>query len=144
MTLVGPQARACCSACNGKRWPRAEPFSVVLEEYRCHMRCLSCMMHVRLVGYTKKEKQQLDMNVCVQTNESKGPLCLWEDDWWGRDLPPSLFLSGLTPRLSPAVRGRDTQMGCSLSSLSLLSLFHYLPFTPISIHTNSAPFNSTQ
>ncbi len=72
MTLAGPQARARCSACDGKRWPRAQPFSVVSEEYRCHMRCLSCMMHVRLVGYTKKEKQQLDMNVCVQTNESKG------------------------------------------------------------------------
>lgn len=115
MTLVGPQARAWRSACDGKRWPCAELFSVVSEEYRCHMRCLSCMMHVRLVGHAKKEKQQLDMSVCVQTNESKARCVCGENVWWGRDLPPSLFLSGLTPRLSPAERGRDTQMGCGLS-----------------------------
>lgn len=120
MTLVGPQARACCSACNGKRWPRAELFSVVSEEDRCHMRCLSCMMHVRLVGYTKKEKQQLDMNVCVQTNESKAPLCLWEDDWWGRDLPPvSLSLWADPAFESCGARPRHTD--------GLQSLFLSLP-----------------
>lgn len=115
MTLVGPQARACCSACNGKRWPCAGLFSVVLEEYRCHMCCLSCMMHVRLVGYTKKEKQQLDMNVCVQTNESKARCVCGNMTGGGEIFPLLSFLSGLTPRLSPAVRGRDTQMGCSPS-----------------------------
>lgn len=92
MTLVGPQARACCSACNGKRWPCAGLFSVVLEEFRCHMRCLSCMMHVRLVGYTKKEKQQLDMNVCVQTNESKAR-CVCGKMTGGGEIFPHLSFS---------------------------------------------------
>lgn len=132
MTLVVPQARAWCSACNGKLWPRAELFSVVSEECRCHMRCLSpYAMLLRLVGRTKKkkkkEKQQLDMSVCVcvckQTNQRAVMLV---GRWLvGGEILPLLCLSGLTPRLSPAARGRHTQMGCSLSAAPLsLSVFY--------------------
>ena len=143
-TCLGPQAGACYSACNGKRRPCAAPFSVVSEEYRCHMRCRSCMMHVRLVGYTEKEKQQLDMNVCVQTNESKGRcVCGKMTGWGGRSSPLlPLLLSSLSLSLSgadPAVwvlrcRGRDTQMGCSLSFTRSPRSFIICLFTPNSIH----------
>lgn len=139
MTLVVPQARARCSACNGKLWPRAEPLSVVSEECRCHMHCLSYMMHLLLVGTLKKEKQQLDMNVCVQTNESKGRYVCGKMTGGG-EISPLLFLSGLTPRLSPAVRGRHTQMGCSLSLSPSITLS--LAFPPRSVHMNSVVLNS--
>lgn len=55
MTLVGPQARAWRSACNGKRWPCAEMFSVVSEEYRCHMRSCPAWCMCALWGTLKKK-----------------------------------------------------------------------------------------
>lgn len=63
--------------------------------------------------------------------------------------PFSPFLCALTPRLSPAVWGRDTQMGSDLPlspslSLTLPSLFHYLSFTPTSVHFHSLRFNLKQ
>lgn len=67
-------------------------FSVVREQDWCHMHCLSRVTHVRLVGCTKKEKQQLDMNVCVQTNESKACCVCRENAGGGHVLPPLVFL----------------------------------------------------
>lgn len=130
MTLVVPQARAWCSACNGKLWPRAGLFSVVSEECRCHMRCLSpYALLVRLVGRTKKkEKRKTTIRhecvcVCKQTNQRA---VMFVGRWLvGGEILPLLCLSGLTPRLSPAARGRRTQMGCSLSAAPLsLSAFY--------------------
>lgn len=95
MTLVVPQARAWCSACNGKLWPRAGLFSVVSEECRCHMRCLSpYALLVRLVGRTKEKRKTTIRHecVCVQTNESKGRYVCGKMTGGGRDLAPSLSL----------------------------------------------------
>lgn len=132
MTLVGPQARAWRSACNGKRWPCAELFSVVSEEYRCHMRCLSCMMHVRLVGHAKKEKQQLDMSVCVQTNESKAR-CVCGKMSGGGEIFPRLSFSLAWPRVwvlqSEAETHRWAVVSLSVSPLTLLFTVLYSQFS---------------
>lgn len=67
--------------------------------FQCHMSCLSRMMHVRLMGYTrKKEKQQLDMNVCVQTNESKAR-CVCGKMTGGGEIIPLLFFYLSWPRV---------------------------------------------
>ena len=77
--------------------------------------CAPCGVHLKRKTTIRRE--------CVCPNKRiKGPLCLREEDWWGRDLPLSLFLSGLTPRLSPAERGRHTQMDAVFLSVTPLSL----------------------
>lgn len=53
--------------------PRVELFSEVPKERRCHMRRLFGLLHARCMERIflkgRKEKQQLDTNVCVQTDE---------------------------------------------------------------------------
>lgn len=51
--------------------------------------------------------------VCVQTNESKGRYVCGKMSGGGGEILALLCLFGLTPRLSPAARGRRAQMGCS-------------------------------
>lgn len=68
------------------------------------------------------------MRVCPN-KRIKGPLCLWEDEWrWGRDLGPSLSLWA-DPAFESCGAGPTRTDGLQ-SSCRLLSLSHYLPFTP--------------
>lgn len=79
--------------------------------------------------------------MCVCANKRiKGPLCLWEDDWWGeRSCPFSVSLGW--PRVWVLRREADAHRWAAASPPLL---FHYLPFTPSSIHMNSAHFNSQE
>lgn len=68
------------------------------------------------------------MRVCPN-KRIKGPLCLWEDEWrWGRDLGPSLSLWA-DPAFESCGAGPTRTDGLQ-SPCRLLSLSHYLPFTP--------------
>lgn len=85
-------------------------------------------------GRTKKKKRKTTIrHECVCPNKRiKGPLCLWEDDWWGRDLTPSLSLwadpafesCGARPTHTDGLQSR------SLSRAHTHTLFHCL-FLPV-------------
>lgn len=137
MTLVVPQARVWCFAFNRKPGPRAELFECGCKRAPMPyaLSVLWCMD--ALWGALKKAKQQLDMNVCVskQTNQRAVVFVgrwLVRLRWWGGGLYPPPFL---WPRVWVLRREADAHRWAAVSA-PFCALFHYLPFTPSSIHKN--------
>lgn len=144
MTLVVPKSRSLVLR---MRWETVAPYGAVWCGFtRVPMPYALSVMPVRLVGHTwgkkKKEKEGGGKKrkttirhecVCVQTNESKGRYVCGKMSGGGGEILALLCLFGLTPRLSPAARGRRAQMGCSPPVGSSRSLIICL-LLPGSIH----------
>lgn len=149
MTLVVPKSRSLVLR---MRWETVAPYGAVWCGFtRVPMPYALSVMPVRLVGHTwgkkKKEKEKKKRKttirhecVCVQTNESKGRYVCGKMSGGGGEILAFLCLFGLTPRLSPAARGRRAQMGCSPPVGSSRSLIICL-LLPSSIH---AAFSTLQ